>query len=502
MTMTVNTSHEIVQKNLPGIPLDDPNLIIKWDEIKAEPKCTESKCSFITTIVCGKICKAMEWDKVEARPPLLNVSLFFQIMKRQENDDLKMLSRWAYLLHIEEYPESFEQLSNELLQCSFACMADVKQLGMIKSESFEGFFVNPSYHYQFLHPIIQEYLAAYYLINQPLMTVLKFVNSKLFSLDQNKWGILEMYFGLAGAGLSKIAKEALFYMLSYICQSFNGSHPIVSNQKALLIMRCLNEAQDNNLCLQVHHELFRSQIFSFSIDEIESSINGVAYYLVSSAQDNATWKIYCSKERLIGKLKSRIHKCTDIRKRKTLVVIIIEDHDLMFGDVNRVVISLQSRDFVFTTLSEHISYGERDTHFDSQAIEVTSESSVIVTADRVTRPSMPVVSSDPSELSLVPYGHQTTEQYRTQRQVENVTFYNMVKDLVSPQLQMYCPILVQTQYRKSDHIWFSFSRNMRYDFYEGVLITPIVPMHWVKVSVACFEMILTIYKYLLTLAHN
>ena len=61
--MIVNTLHEIVQKKLPGIPLDDPNLNINWEEIKAEPKCTESKCSFITTIVCGKICKAMEWDK-------------------------------------------------------------------------------------------------------------------------------------------------------------------------------------------------------------------------------------------------------------------------------------------------------------------------------------------------------------------------------------------------------------------------------------------------------
>ena len=48
-----------------------------------------------------------------------------------------MLSRWAYMLYIEEYAESFKQLSNELLQCSFACIANIKQLGMIKS--FEGF---------------------------------------------------------------------------------------------------------------------------------------------------------------------------------------------------------------------------------------------------------------------------------------------------------------------------------------------------------------------------
>ena len=426
----------------------------------------------------------MERDKIEVKPPVLDVSFFNQLMKRPEIDDLNMLSQLAYLLHIEEYPESREQLSNELLQCGFGCMADVKQLGLIKSENTEsiGVIDRPSYHYQFLHPIIQEYLAAYYLINQPLMTVMKFVNSKLFSLDQKKWGILEIYFGLAGAGLSKIAKEALFYILSYICQSFNCSHLIVSNQKALLIMRCLNEAQDNNLCLQVHHDLFRSQIFSFTVEEIESSINSVAYYLMSSAQDDATWKIYCSNERFVSRLQLRIYKCTDVRKRMTPVVVIREDHDLMFGDHNRIVISLESQDYVSTTLNEHLSCDGRDTHFNSQVHEVTSESSVIVTADRVTRPSMPVVSAGTSELSLLPYGHQTTEQYRTQRQVENVTFYNMVKDIVAPQLQMYCPILVQTQYRKSDHIWFSLSRNMRYDFYENVLISPIVPMHWVKVS--------------------
>ena len=346
----------------------------------------------------------MERDKIEVRLPVLDVSFFKQLMKRPEIDDFKMLSRLAYLLHIGEYPESFDQLSNELLQCSFACMADVKQLGMIKSENIEtveGVIVNPSSHYQFLHPIIQEYLAAYYLINQPLMTVLKFVNSKLFSLDQKKWGILEIYFGLAGAGLSKIAKEALFYILSYICQSFNGSHLIVSNQKALLIMRCLNEAQDNNLCLQVHHDLFRSQIFSFTVEEIESSINSVAYYLVSSAQDDATWKIYCSNERFVSRLQLRIYKCTDLRKRKmTPVVVIREDHDLMFGDHNRIVISLESQDYVSTTLNEHLSCDGRDTHFNSQVHEVTSESSVIVTADRVTRPSMPVVSAGTSELSL------------------------------------------------------------------------------------------------------
>ena len=70
---------------------------------------------------------------MEVKKLTLNVFLL-QIWNWWEVDALKMLSRWAYLLHIEEYPESFEQLSNELLQCSFAWMANIKQLGMIKGE--------------------------------------------------------------------------------------------------------------------------------------------------------------------------------------------------------------------------------------------------------------------------------------------------------------------------------------------------------------------------------
>ena len=41
---------------------------------------------------------------------------------------------------------------------------------------------------------------------------------------------------------------------------------------------------------------------------------------------------------------------------------------------------------------------------------LTSESSVIVTTNRVTRPSVTVVSLD-----LVPYRHETIKQYRMQR---------------------------------------------------------------------------------------
>ena len=88
---------------------------------------------------------------------------------------------------------------------------------------------------------------------------------------------------------------------------------------------------------------------------------------------------------------------------------------------------------------------------------------------------MPVVFSDP-------FGHQSAEEYKTQREMENVAFYDMVKDLVVPHLKIYQPMIVQTQYHKSDFIWLPFSCNMRCNFYKCAMITPIVPMHWFKVS--------------------
>ena len=82
-----------------------------------------------------------------------------------------------------------------------------------------------------------------------------------------------------------------------------------------------------------------------------------------------------------------------------------------------------------------------------------------------------------------PYGYLTREQYESDRQAQTTFYYNMVKDFVAPNLQMHCTTLVHTQYRKNDHVWFSFSPSMRYSFYECVEITPVIPMHWVKVGV-------------------
>ena len=440
-------------------------------------ECVPFKCKSVITssIVTKMICEGMS-----IKPPIKDTMKLFRSLKEPMMASLLMLGRWAFILHMIGMIMP-QQFSNELLQFGLGCMTDIQSLGMFV-QRMESYSTNVI-QFQFCHPVFQEYFAAVYLIHQPIMSVLKFVSGNLFSLDKSKWGILEIYFGLAKTGISNVAKNSLFHILSHICQSFDCSQPIINNQRVLLIMRCLNESQDGDLCRQTHYELFKSQTFLFKLCDVSNSCYSLAYYLASSIQDNEVWKVYCCSEDLvIRKLAMFVEEHSKKGKRKIIVQI---DPQLTCGDSDHIVISLRSRDYILSNVSEYflkISSARGISSDGSFSETFTSDSSLISTMNKVTLSSKIISSGDASVGFLVPYGHQTTEQYRTQRQVENVTFFNMVKDLVAPQLQMYCPILVQTQYRKSDHIWFSFSRNMRYDFYEGVLISPIVPMHWVKVS--------------------
>ena len=435
----------------------------------------KSKSEITSNIVTKMICKAMS-----IKPPIKDVVRLFKNLKEPMMVSLLMLGRWAFILHMIGMIMP-QQFSNELLQFGLGCMTDIQTLGMFVQQ-MESYSTNVT-QFQFHHPIFQEYFAAVYLIHQPIMSVLKFVSGNLFSLDKSKWGILETYFGLARTGISNVAKNSLFHIMSYICQSFDCSQPIINNEMVLLIMRCLNESQDGDLCRQAHYELFKSQTFLFKLSDVNNSCYSLAYYLASSIQDSEVWKVYCcSEDFVIRKLAMFVDEHSKKGKRKLIVQI---DPQLTCGDSDHIVISLRSRDYIMSNVSEYFlkATSTRGVSFDESFSKTfISDSSLFSTVNRATLSSKIISSGAASVGFLVPYGHQTTEQYRTQRQVENVTFYNMVKDLIAPQLQMYCPILVQTQYRKSDHIWFSFSRNMRYDFYEGVLITPIVPMHWVKVS--------------------
>ena len=440
-----------------------------------EAKPIKCKSEITSNIVTKMICEALS-----IKPPITDIVRLLRSLKEPMMISLLMLGRWAFIMHMIGMiiPQQF---SNELLQSSLGCTTDIQTLGMFVQQT-ESYSPNMM-QFQFRHFIFQEYFAAIYLIHQPIMSVMKFVSGNLFSLDKIKWGILEIYFGLARTGISNVAKNSLFHILSYICQSFDCSQPIINNQRVLLIMRCLNESQDGDLCRQAHYELFKSQTFLFKLCDVNNSCYSLAYYLASSIQDSEVWKVYCCSENfVIRKLATFVEEHSKKGKRKIIVQI---DPQLTCGDSDHIVISLRSRDYILNNISEYFLKisSARGISFDGSFSKTfTSDSSLISTVNKVTLSSKIISSGDTSLGFLVPYGHQTTEQYRTQRQVENVTFYNMVKDLVAPQLQMYCPILVQTQYRKSDHIWFSFSRNMRYDFYEGVLITPIVPMHWVKVS--------------------
>ena len=397
-------------------------------------------------------------------------------MSEKQKDSLNMLGRWAFLDYVDKsiLPQ---QLSNELLRNGFERMADVLQLGMIdcvtkKVESFE--YSTPTDLYRFHHFVIQEYCAALHLVQLPLMSALKFATSQLFSLPSNKWGILEAYFGLAKSKMSPVAKESLFYILQYVCRSFTGSHPFLDNPVVLLVLRCLFEAHDVDLCLQVHHELLLSQTFSFKLPALKTSTRALSYYLSNSVPEDTIWRVYCSDEKLVKELVMYVTKYSS--RRRTQPIVVRVDEQIIYGDPERIVISLRSRDYLLSTLPQYLFlHPKPSTEFAS------SDSSLVITPEKMTD-TLPIVSSEPNNMSLLPYGYVTKEQLETRKQVENAVYYPMVKDLMVPLVQPYCPtVVVQSQYRKGDHIWLSCSRNIRHDFYENVQISPISPLHWVKV---------------------
>ena len=282
-----------------------------------------------------------------------------------------------------------------------------------------------------------------------------------------------MYYSLATTTTTySTVKESLFYITSYICQSFNGGQPLVDNPVVLLILRCLHEAGDNTLCLQVHFEILRSHIFSYSVDDVDrDTIRSFAYYI--TRQDGINWKVLCTNQDFIQLLTTEVRR---FRKRSS-PFLLTKDTSLKFGNNKRFVITLRSEEYVRTTLTE---YG-----IEQQGIELEGaplEQSAFVQSDRVTLLTRQVRSSSTSYLQLVQYGYYSREQYETRRQIDVVTFFNIVKDLLTTQLQHYCPtVMVQSQYRKGDHVWLSFTSNVRHDFYQAVRLYPILSIHWAKV---------------------
>ena len=82
----------------------------------------------------------------------------------------------------------------------------------------------------------------------------------------------------------------------------------------------------------------------------------------------------------------------------------------------------------------------------------------------------------------LPYGYLTVAQYETRHEKLRENYYHMLRDILINHLQSLCvDTFVEGQYRKKDHLWFSVSRDLRHNLYQSVQISPLIPLHWVKV---------------------
>lgn len=444
-----------------------------------DPKKLETKTSATTHIVNEKLSKSLK-----KKATILQVCRD-RNYKGNTRLSIFFLANLAFTISLcgSDAALSSVALSNQLLCAGIASLQEVQVFELASQLERRAGSVPIKFH----HPILQDYLSGLHLILEPVMSVMRFVSRQILSLDRDKWRILEFFFGLSMTDISPVARDCRFHILGLISEAFNANQPYVNNELVLLMKRCIYETQDDSLCIQVHYELLRSHIYCYSLAEINENVPYIANYLL--AQESAMWNIYCRDQRHIGDFLESLEKLQKVKKKKSKCYDVkeIETLGLNFDDQNTVVISLRNMEYTITTLKDLLESSELSRP-NIRTVQLegprSAEPSVAVASSSITVKTTGLASQKPAEvlaLSLSPYGYFSYEQYERRKKKMVLIYYNMVKDLVIPHMQVYCTVLINAQYRKDDHILFKFTRNMRYDFYEAVTINPIVPMHWIKV---------------------
>lgn len=391
-----------------------------------------------------------------------------------ENDNLSFLKVVCYLAYLSTLGNlpSGKELSIILLHVGYGALADVRLFDVLIDNK------DAIMSYTFVDSSVQHMLTAVYLLSQPIMKVFDFMKQYMMfecsdTSDTRSSEIsvgcmctLQYYFGLADCKILANPRGILTNIISFLCQYVHTSQPIVDDRIALLLINCVYQAHDKTQCIQVNHE-FQRQIFSYKIHLLEQSFESFLFFLKSTShQGQPPWVVYCMEERKGEPLKS---VCT----------VTVNVH-LTNGDRERLVISNKNLDYLHNVLVpvNLRSDIQSDTMVSSSDVGVHLGPGGRVLATPTTDPTH---QDNKDEVALCPYGYLTRAQLESQRRISIVAYFNIVKDLMSPQLQLHSHTLVSSQYRKSDHIWFSFPVAMRHKFYENVAITPYVPLHWVKV---------------------
>ena len=394
-----------------------------------------------------------------------------------------LLCRLAYIKTQGLNPGSIE-FSNALLQHGISSFNSTDALNLIDMRTIHDEPYSSGNSFSFIDPHVQKFLAAVYLCHEPLMVLIDYIKLHIMSnsnpaievTDDRKYEdcaeVMTYVFGLAKSGLNDELFNDLLIFIRYMSQFIITTEPIVDNKMALLILACLRQAQDKPLCITVHNDYFKSQIFSYKFEHIK--VADLSYYLLSTSSDPQTWTIYFNDQSTGKSVTSLVE---NIHQQYGIVV-----HSRLQPDITkekgRIVISNRNIDhlksvLLSTTSSYPSVYSDKSASASVLPTEPLQESTV--------KPPDECSSSSPPDSHPIKYGFYGEAIYESMQNTENVTYFNMVKDILVTPLQSYSRQVLECQYRKADHIWITGSQSLRYHFYKSVLIAPYVPMHWVKV---------------------
>ena len=395
-----------------------------------------------------------------------------------------LVCRLAYIKTQGLNPGSIE-LSNALLQHGISSFNSTDALNLIDMRTIHDEPYSSGNSFSFIDPLVQKFLAAVYLCCEPLMVLIDFIKLHIMSnsnpaievTDDRKYEdcaeVMKYVFGLAKSGLNDKLFNDLLIFIRYMSQFIITTEPIVDNKMALLILACLRQAQDKPLCRKVHHEYFKRQIFCYKFGNLES--RDLSYYLSSTSSVQQIWTIYFCDQATGSSLSSFVK---NIHQQYGIVVHIKPQADIT-KERGRIVISNRNIDhlksvLLSTTSSYPSVYSDKSASASVLPGEPLQESTDIKPPDECS-------SSSPPDSHPIKYGFYEVAVYESMQNTENVTYFNMVKDILVTPLQSYSRQVLECQYRKADHIWITGSQSLRYHFYRSVLIAPYVPMHWVKV---------------------
>ena len=315
-----------------------------------------------------------------------------------------------------------------------------------------------SHYYRFSDQQVQYFLASVFLYHQPLVAASDFFTTSLLSLNKSCWCVLEFYCGLVELEGSDDAKIALPHILKCLLKSVDGTKLIHNDSIVNLVLGCLFEAQNSNLCQTVHEEHLTIGTFCVPVEIVERNMEIFTYYVANSTRSN--WTLYCHNNDFLDKFKTMT--CNSYKK------MVLTRKNANFITPGDVILSCKPQDEV-----NNIMFSRSSTRVvsDSAYPHPASESTPLSTGG--------VVRHDPAET----YGYMSIPAYESRHQVLHEKNYDMLLDILQNRFQELCQsTYVEGQYRKRDHLWFSVSRDLRHDFYQSVQISPLVPLHWVKVK--------------------